>query len=564
MKQLTTSGIRGLFGIAALVASAGLLPVRGYSQTNVQGQWSALQNWGVTAVHAALLPNGKVFFYPYSDDPRIWDPATNAVTAAALSGRNIFCSGQTHLADGRILVTGGHVENGWGLPNASIYNPTTNTWTALPNMNNGRWYPSQVALPNGDHLTITGSYDVNYTNNTLPQVLQMATSTWRNLTGAQLGIDLFSGMHVAPNGRVFVTIPSSTTRYLNTTGTGAWTTVGTRVGPYRGYGTSVLYDDGKVLAIGGADPPVATAEVIDLNAATPAWRFTGSMTIPRRQINGTIMADGKVLVTGGSSAAGFNEPTGAVLHAESWDPTTELWTPMASYTRYRGYHSTALLLPDGRVLSAGGDNQPNAEVFSPPYLFKGPRPSITSVPGSVTHGQGFFVSTPDAFSIAKVHLIRLGAVTHAINMDQRINRLTYFFASGGLFMTAPSNPNLCPPGYYMLFLLNGNGVPSVAKIIHVGPPIVSVPTAPSSLLATAVSTNQINLTWTSNSLNEQGFKIERQRNGPIWVEIGRVGPGVTSYSNTDLKRNTLYTYRVRAYNASGDSGYSNTASARTL
>jgi hypothetical protein len=326
----------------------------------------------------------------------------------------------------------------------------------------------------------------------------------------------------------------------------------------------VLYDTGKILVMGGADPPVATSEVIDLNAATPAWRAVGSMTIARRQINATIMADGKVLVTGGSSAAGFNEPAGAVLHAESWNPATEQWTRMASYTRYRGYHSIALLLPDGRVLSSGGDGQPNAEVYSPPYLFKGTRPTITSAPGALTWGQGFYIETPDAGSISNVHLIRLGAVTHATNMDQRINKLTFLPTAGGLLVNAPSSSNVTPPGYYMLFVLNSSGVPSVAKILKVGAIETGVPAAPSNLVATAASQSRINLTWTSNSTNESGFKVERSRNGVHWAQIGTTRAGITAFSNTDLKRNTQFHYRVRAYNASGDSPYSNTASARTL
>jgi len=151
-----------------------------------------------------------------------------------------------------------------------------------------------------------------------------------------------------------------------------------------------------------------------------------------------------------------------------WDPVTNIWTTLASNTVYRGYHSTTLLLPDGRVLSAGGDQGgANAEVYSPPYLFKGARPTIASTPAGVSYGQTFFVGTPNAASITKVTWIRLSSVTHTNNMGQRINRLSFSQATGGLNVTAPSNPNLAPPGYYMLFILNGNGVPSVAQIIRI-------------------------------------------------------------------------------------------------
>jgi hypothetical protein len=240
-----------------------------------------------------------------------------------------------------------------------------------------------------------------------------------------------------------------------------------------------MYDSGKILLVGGGRPPVATAETIDLNAATPKWQFTGSMTYSRRQNNATILPDGTVLVTGGSDGNNiiFDDYTNPVYAAELWNPATGTWTVLASNTRYRGYHSTAALLPDGRVISAGGDrscaNQgvppcilPSAELYSPPYLFQGARPTITSVPTSVTYGQLFFVQTPDALNITQVTWIRLSTVTHTFNENQRINFLSFSQAGDGLNVTAPANSNVAPPGHYMLFVLN-NGVPSVAQIVQI-------------------------------------------------------------------------------------------------
>ena len=185
--------------------------------------------------------------------------------------------------------------------------------------------------------------------------------------------------------------------------------------------------------------------------------------------------DGRVLATGGSSATEFDNPAGADYQAEIWDPATEKWTEMAAETHYRGYHSTAVLLPDGRVLVGGGGHpdsaigpQLNFEIYSPPYLFRGARPQVGAAPAQVAYGRAFTVETPDAPSIADVTWIRLGSVTHAFNAGQRINHLAFSKTADGLEITPPADPNLAPPGDYMLFLLNGDGVPSVAHFIRVG------------------------------------------------------------------------------------------------
>jgi protocatechuate 3,4-dioxygenase beta subunit len=229
-----------------------------------------------------------------------------------------------------------------------------------------------------------------------------------------------------------------------------------------------MYDTGKILEVGGSDPPVASAETIDLTAATPAWNFTGNMHFPRRQDNAVILPDGKVFIVGGSSGSGFDDSTHPVLPTEMWDPATGQFTLMASIAVYRGYHSTALLLPDGRVLSAGGNvGGANAQVFSPPYLFAGTRPTISSAPPSVGFGQTIFIGTPDAATITQVTWVRTGSTTHTFDESQRFMRLSFTQANGGVNVTMPANGNLAPPGYYMLFLLNGSGVPSVAKIIQI-------------------------------------------------------------------------------------------------
>ena len=460
---------------------------QGVAQQSVVGEWSTVNPLPFFPVHSHTLPTGKVMIWPGDEgisgnDPRSWDPANQTVSPLTPPGYDLFCAGHSFLADGRLFVAGGHIQNGVGLANASIYNPSGNPWTGLPGnawtglpaMNAGRWYPTATVLANGDVLVVSGSIDNTVGVNTVPQVFQVGSGTWRNL--AELGQDLYPQMFLAPNGKVFNPGPAQTTRYLDTTGSGTWSFVANRVGPYRDYGSAVMYAPGKVLVMGGGDPPTNTAEVIDLNQFSPTWRAVGSMAVARRQLNATLLPDGNVLVTGGTSSPGFNEPAGAVHAAELWNPTTEQWTTLASSSGIpRLYHSTALLLPDARVLSMGGNGFPQTEIYSPPYLFKGTRPTITSAPTSVAYGQSFFVETPNAAAISKVTMLRLSSVTHAFNMSQHISTLSFSQAPGGLNVVAPSGGStVAPPGHYLLFILNGSGVPSVGKIVQVG----SGPAAP--------------------------------------------------------------------------------------
>ncbi len=465
-----------------------------WSQTGppVTGQWGPVLSWPFEVTHAHLLSNGKVLVWPpynIGDSAQVWDPAAGIFTPAPKAGYNIFCTGHSHLADGRLFVSGGQIGTVlYGVPNASIYDPVTASWSRVPDMYAPRWYPTNTTLANGDVLVTSGQTDPARGIVALPQIWQAASGTWQDLSSAQLILPLYPRMFLAPNGKVFNAGDSPQSRYLDTTGTGRWTLVASAMSIFRDYGSAVQYGDGKILIMGGGRPPTATAEVIDLTAATPAWRQVGSMMSPRRQLNATLLPNGQVLVTGGTSGPGFNDKTHPVLAAEVWDPLSETWTALASQSGYRGYHSIALLLPDATVLIAGGDaNQATAQVFSPPYLFNGPRPTISSAPSSVNYGETFFVGTADAPSIARITWLKLGSVTHAFNQDQRFNNLGFTIVNSGppgLKVTVPADPNLAPPGDYMMFVLNTSGVPSVASFVRLNPatgtpPPVSL--APSSV-----------------------------------------------------------------------------------
>lgn len=460
------------------------------------GQWSGLAPWPTLPIHMHLLPTGSVMFWDRHDDaqgwdghPRLWEPTTGEFRNDVPDvGYDLFCAGHAFLADGRLLVAGGHIRDEEGEDKASIYDPFANSWKRLAPMNRGRWYPTTTTLADGNVVVLAGTYQPKLVN-PVPQIWEARDEVWRDLTGAAIGAfpdwaQFYPFLFLAPNGKLFSAGPQQMGRYLDTTGTGAWTDVSASSLAYRDYGSSVMYDDGRVLIVGGnprdtngTTPsifPSAKAEVIDLNDASPAWREISPMSTGRRQLAATLLPDGTVLVTGGSSAPGFNAASGAVLHAELWDPTSETWTPLAGAARYRGYHSGALLLPDGRVLVAGGGHpdpddgseERNAEIYSPPYLFRGARPQIGAAPQTVTYGRTFAIETPQAASIVKVNWIRLSSVTHAFNQGQRINHLGFSQTAGQLHVSAPPSRALAPPGHYLLFIVNRLGVPSSAHTLR--------------------------------------------------------------------------------------------------
>jgi hypothetical protein len=448
------------------------------------GQWDAPIPWPAVAINAALLPNKTVLTYGRSNHvPVLWDPAVPGTFTDLARPADFFCSGFAFLKAGQLIVSGGHsgVDN-FGIKSNYKFDYLTGVWTKLTDMQNGRWYPTNTTLPNGQMLTISGG-DTAGTTNLIPEVYAPAANTWRPLTLASRNVPFYPMMFVAPDGKVFYVGPEQATAFLSTVGKGSWTDGPPRTCCYRDYGTAVMYDAGKILVLGGGNTPTKTAEAIDLLGAA-TWTRVGDMNVARRQVNATLLADGKVLVTGGSNGTGFNPaPTSsAVLAPELWDPENPgVWKPLASMSHHRLYHSSALLLADGRVLSVGS-GQPaatgltddfTAEIFSPPYLFNADgttatRPVITGAPATVTYGQVFTIWTPGAANIRKVTWIRLSAVTHSFNQNQRMNVLSFSLAaSNRLAVTAPSNANLAPPGHYMVFVVNSSGVPSVAKVVRI-------------------------------------------------------------------------------------------------
>src|SRR4051812_14542647 len=453
------------------------------------GEWGPVVDWPVVGVHVALLPNGKVLAYdsvgdnatesyPVQDHTRatVWDPATGSQTPVNVdTGYNIFCSGLAHLVDGRLFVAGGNKDQALnGIVQTHLFDPATNTWSLGPNMAAGRWYPTVTPLRNGEMLITSGRVDT-------PEVRTL-DGPLRTLSTAPLSLPLYPWLDVAPDGRAFYSGPDQTMRALDTTGTGKWTSFTQRDTINRDYGSHALYDIGKLLIAGGG-PSTTDARVVDINGPTPQVSSTAPMAFGRRQHNLTVLADGTVLATGGnSSGASLVDLNAGVYPAEQWNPATGQWRTLAAMQITRQYHSTALLLPDGRVLSSGGGIcgtcdqvgylAKNAEIFSPPYLFQAdgtlaPRPAIDAAPTSTSNGAAMEIATGNPASIRKVALVRLGAVTHSDNMEQRYIPLSFTAGATSIIATAPANANVAPPGFYMLFIIDANGVPSVAHMVRV-------------------------------------------------------------------------------------------------
>ncbi len=446
------------------------------------GQWQAPADWPLVAVHASLLPTGDVLAWDGAAQGGaafVWHPSTNTFTSKNPPD-NIFCAGHCLLPDGRLLVVGGHIASFSGIPDANIFDAVTSKWTQVMSMVFGRWYPTAIALPDRRVLVVGGNNGCSTCIADIPEIYDPATNTWTQLPEASNALPEYPHLFVLPDGRVLATgsFQSAISTQVLDVSAQTWTVVDPVV--VDGH-SSVMYATNKFMKSGTSgtgDPPyvqsAATTYVLDMNQVQPSWRATAPMAFPRSFLNLTILPDGNVLATGGERRTDPFDQTQAVFPAELWSPSAETWTTLAPLRVPRFYHSIALLLPDGRVLVAGGgrfgggavDDMLNAEIFSPPYLFKGPRPVITSAPNPLSYNTSFPVSTPDAARISSVSLLPLGSVTHHFNTNQRYLSLPFQAGAGGLTVQAPANSNIALPGYYMLFIVDTNGVPSVASILR--------------------------------------------------------------------------------------------------
>lgn len=444
------------------------------------GQWTAPQPWPVIAIHAALMPDGRVLHFSYPDATpgaraRLWNPKSGAFENVDVP-IDLFCAGMSHAADGTLLLTGGNQQGCFfrGIDDVYAFDTSAPHWTFIDTMATGRWYPSNVTLGDGSVLVMSGLNDL-CTYTTLMEHVVPGVGISVVPEGEDL-VELYPILHLLGDGRVAHVGPEPWARTF-TFGEGwtfhAWQGVG-----YRYAAGSVLVPGttDRVLVFGGdAGQAMADVEEFDFSAEKPTWAAKAPLHFARLHLTPVILSDGTVFAVGGGGAGQYVDP---VLVPELYDPETDTWTVLPPHVYGRMYHSTALLLADGRVLVAGQDNGESAyfgEVYEPAYLFRGERPAIATAPTSVVYGQPFVVTVEDAAtnSIARMAMLRLGAVTHSTSFDQR--HLWIPFLAGApdeagiitAMAVAPASPNEAPPGYYMIVALNQDGVPSEARMLQV-------------------------------------------------------------------------------------------------
>ncbi|MCH7879530.1 MAG: DUF1929 domain-containing protein, partial [candidate division Zixibacteria bacterium] len=360
-----------------------------------------------------------------------------------------------------------------GIKDTHLFDPFSETWTRVADMADGRWYPTMVSLPDGKIVVFSGLNELTGDVNQDIEIYDPDSGTgWRFI--AKTNMPLYPRMAALSPKDIFFSGPTQGTAIIDIENLLAYKASTMNFGP-RWEGTSVLLprQPGKVMVIGGHNRVTVTetVEIIDLNDSIPAWSYTQPLNSPRMHANAVILPDGKIVVVGGENSLPVDDtlaPPASVYDAEIFDPETETWSVMAAMQRPREYHSTAILLPDARILLAGSNGEFTAEIFSPPYLFLGPRPIIQSAPEEISYATNFELQFTSPTDTNAVSLIRLSSVTHSINMDQRFVPLADLTAGdGSVTIFGPASANLAPPGYYMLFVVNSIGVPSRSVMVRV-------------------------------------------------------------------------------------------------
>jgi hypothetical protein len=492
-------------------------PVIDVDDAPMKGVWRLQQeNSRVLAIHAAALHTGRVYLFSGSSNnpPNVgtanrgvlWDAQDHTVTNAEVPA-DLFCSGHAFLPDGRLLVAGGTKEYDaghpfFGLRDAYVCAPETDTWTRVPDMAGGRWYPTLVTLGDGRIVAFAGLGEDGLLN-LVPEIYADGGGwsalpdqrTWSAVPAQSTRrVPMYAHLFLLRDGRLFF----SGANYGGNEGLNpcfidlaahAFTEVpglGTHdEQAHRNQAGSVLLppaQDQRVMLIGGGAPlagahhaveAINNVNIVDLSTNPVAYRPTAPLHQARMHHVSVLLPDRTVLVVGGSRLDESREL--ATAEAEIFDPVTETWAVGAQARVLRLYHSVAALLPDGTVITAGsnparGDEEYRLERYFPPYLFRGPRPVINDAPDTVQYGDVVTINYKSIADVKWVNLIRATTSTHCLNTDQRLVDLPFTISSSStLQATMTSEANVAPPGRYMLSVADNAGVPSIARWVRVGP-----------------------------------------------------------------------------------------------
>jgi hypothetical protein len=501
------------------------------------GSWQmAAFNSQVLAVHAAALPAGSVLFSAGSGnnpvraaDPSfvskhmwtsvVWDPEApegsnffHPATIARADGTpfDFFCGGDTFLADGSLLSAGGNqsYNNGdnLGQRDAAVFDPRTRQWSTRASMELGRWYPSLLALSDGSVLAVSGKNGTDGHFNAQIEEYNPDHNTWTQRVPPRdpnfVGLPYYAHLFLLADGRVFFSggrmdddqPQPQQAGILDFSQTPAsFHLVPAQVnGSLRNQSSSVLLPPAqaqRVMIIGGGPVNDVTSasgstELVVLDQPDPAYQSSMPLSLPRMHLNAVLLPDRTVFVSGGAIKHEQKDvPPIARLQSEIYDPDTDTWRPGAVASVVRMYHSVALLLASGKVVTAsgnpppGGDKAPwqppqaneemRIEVYSPPYLFADPPPTITDVAQEWRRGTSVTIGSPQAANVLWAELIRPGVTTHAFDNSQRLVDLPILSrGASNLVVSVSTAAAVAPPGWYMLFLVDRSRVPSAAMWIH--------------------------------------------------------------------------------------------------
>ncbi len=495
---------------AAEPATAALAPATvpgGGPQAKAKGVFGAPVTWPIIPLHVALLPDGRVFNFGSKENGQqggfvfdVWDPAmgTSASSHTILPTipnggtlTDIFCAGQSLIGTNKLLLTGGDLAIGGkrnhSIADAEVFDWGTDRLTSVQPMQFARWYPTIVPTPNGERVVLGGRQDflpgtqpegpkIQVIGAPLPEVYTPALGR-RTLTNASNDFAygaknwFYPRAFQAGNGKILIIANNSGKMfYLNPAGTGQVNGIARKARQGGAAMPSLMYAPGKILSL----RLNSQVDLIDVNGTLPVVTQGPNTDQVRQWSNTTVMADGRVLLNGGSTQG--NKDVGSAYKAQIWDPAKpNQWSEGATAQKIRLYHSVALLMPDGTVLTAAGGapgpvRQLNAEIYYPPYLYDAngnpaARPTINSAPANVQLGQPFAINVGGG-PISRVTFLRVGSATHSLNVEQRFFDLAFSGNGQAVTVTPPSNINFAIPGYYMLFVFNAAGTPSIAKFMY--------------------------------------------------------------------------------------------------